>query len=297
MENDLISVLIPVYNSEKYLEESIKSIINQKFRNLEIILMNDGSTDQSGEICRKYKTLDKRIVYVESNHIGLTNILVKGFGLAKGKFIARQDSDDYSENLRFVKQLDWFKKSKEGVLCGTNCNIILENGASRKNWSIKYKDKDIKKRLAFSNCFTHSSVMFLKEAAQKVGGYDPEQKYSQDYDLWWKLSEIGELGNITDKLVTIRESKSSITSQNKIQQTEYFIKSAIKYFKSKNKNYTHAHIKKLSSEEYLNLLRFYYNDKLYNKVFFKDLNFRQKLVFFLNNYMVNKKLVKFIKNI
>ena len=141
------------------------------------------------------------------------------------------------------------------------------------------------------------STTILKEAAQKVGGYDPEQKYSQDYDLWWKLSEIGELGNITDKLVTIRESKSSITSQNKIQQTEYFIKSAIKYFKSKNKNYTHAHIKKLSSEEYLNLLRFYYNDKLYNKVFFKDLNFRQKLVFFLNNYMVNKKLVKFIKNI
>ena len=93
----MVSVIIPIYNTQDYLEECIKSVVNQKYSQLEIILINDGSTDMSGEICRKWAALDSRIRYVEKENEGQGIARNLGIQMAKGKYIVFIDSDDYME--------------------------------------------------------------------------------------------------------------------------------------------------------------------------------------------------------
>tara|TARA_B100000029_G_C17545466_1_gene948292 strand:+ start:306 stop:1202 length:897 start_codon:yes stop_codon:yes gene_type:complete len=295
MNDVLVSVIIPIYNAEDHLEKSVESILNQEFKNFEIILINDGSTDRSKEICKKYKLKDNRVIYLETEHQGLTGALIKALEVARGKFIARQDADDFSHQQRLKKQLNWFQTKKGRVLCGSNCNIINEKGKLRKNWSIKYSHKNIVNRLNYTNCFVHSSVMFLREAAKRVGGYEISQKYSQDYDLWWKLTTQGEVGNLKDKMVTIRERFSSISIKNKNNQTEDFLKSATKFFKYRLENKKFNKFNKLNTQEFNELLRFFYNDKLEYKIKFKDLNLKQIILFISNPYMIFRKSIKLLR--
>ena len=104
-QKPLISVILPVYNSDSFLEESIKSILNQTMINFELIIINDGSTDKSLEICENFKKIDYRILILSNKHKGLTKSLNEGINFASGKYIARQDADDLSDNRRFEKQI------------------------------------------------------------------------------------------------------------------------------------------------------------------------------------------------
>ena len=136
---------------------------------------------------------------------------------------------------RLEKQLIWFSNNDKKVLCGTSSKILKENNLYKKNWSITYKHNDIIKRLTYSNCFVHSSTMFIKEKAKKFGFYNEDLTYAQDYDLWWKLSMIGEVGNLKEELLVLRDRKDSISRSKSNEQTLDFIKSSIKYFAVKRK--------------------------------------------------------------
>ena len=131
-QKPLISVILPVYNSDSFLEESIKSILNQTMINFELIIINDGSTDKSLEICENFKKIDYRILILSNKHKGLTKSLNEGINFASGKYIARQDADDLSDNRRFEKQIKWFEKNPGSVLCGTN-TIIKDQNNKKKN--------------------------------------------------------------------------------------------------------------------------------------------------------------------
>ena len=108
-----ISVILPVYNSQEFLSQSINSILNQTYKNFELIIIDDGSTDKSKEICEYFSKKDNRIIFIDKDHEGLTISLNKALKIAKGKFIARQDADDVSLPERFEKQINWFLKMKE----------------------------------------------------------------------------------------------------------------------------------------------------------------------------------------
>ena len=108
--NNKISVILPVYNSEEYVSESITSILNQTYKNFELIIIDDGSTDNSKVICKNFSKKDNRIIFLDNNHIGLTRSLNKALEIASGHYIARQDADDVSLPNRFEKQIKWFLK-------------------------------------------------------------------------------------------------------------------------------------------------------------------------------------------
>ena len=130
MNKEKITIVVPIYNAEKYLERCIKSILDQTYENLEIILVNDGSTDKSLEICEKFKAEDNRIIIINKENGGVSSARNKGIDAATGKFIIFIDADDYIEKEMFeVLEEDLFKNNVDISMCGfrtvyVNGNIL-----------------------------------------------------------------------------------------------------------------------------------------------------------------------------
>ena len=294
----LISVIFPIYNASNYIDESLTSILNQTYNNFELILVNDGSTDDSLKKCKKYQQKDKRIKIINNEHQGLTKSLNDGIKSSLGTFIARQDADDISKKDRFEKQVNWFSFSNKRVLCGTNGFVVSPNGKIKQNKVISFDHNKIINKLRYTNCFMHTSVMFLKSAGKQFNFYNENLKYAQDYDLWWKLSTLGEVGNIPDKLVTVKRLKDSITLNKANEQTTDFINSSAEYFIHRN---TKLKVEKLKKTEHYDvnlhkkIMQFFYNDSLDNKVKFNDLTLKEKIISinYLSLYM--RKISKFLK--
>ena len=301
--NNKISVILPVYNSEEYVSESITSILNQTYKNFELIIIDDGSTDNSKVICKNFSKKDNRIIFLDNNHIGLTRSLNKALEIARGHYIARQDADDVSLPNRFEKQIKWFLKDKKRVLCGTNCKILTQNNEYKNNRSLKFSNSGIKKKLKYSNCFVHSSIMFSNKSAKIFKNYDENLEFAQDYDLWWKLSTLGKVGNLKEKLVILRNRKNSVSVKNENNQTLNFIKSCLKFYAYNKKILginDHKEIifyeKHDLTKNKIKIMKYLYNDKLDEKIYFKNLNIKQsfELIFYPN--LLIRKIIKNIIN-
>ena len=297
IKRNLISVIFPIYNASNYLDESLQSILSQTYKDFEVILINDGSTDDSLDKCKKYQKEDSRIKIINNKHQGLTKSLNDGIKFSTGKFIARQDADDISKVNRFEKQINWFSSSNNRVLCGTNGYVVSPNGKIRQNNVITFSHDKIISKLKYTNCFMHTSVMFLKSAAKKFNFYNQNLTYAQDYDLWWKLSTLGEVGNIPEKLVTVRRMVGSITLKKANDQTNDFINSSIEYYK---KRYKIEQLLDQNSKELENInnhkkiLQFFYSDSLDEKITFKNLTVKQKLLTFLYIKLYLRKISKYL---
>ncbi len=296
-----ISVILPVYNSDEFISDSISSILNQTYKNFELIIVDDGSTDKSKDICENFSKVDDRVKLIKNHHNGLTISLNKGLAIAQGKYIARQDADDISLPNRFEKQIEWFLKDKKRVLCGTNCKILNENNKYKLNRSLKYSNEGIRKKLEYSNCFVHSSTMYLRNSVQKLGLYDENLKYAQDYDLWWKLTTLGEVGNLEERLLIIRNRKNSISIKNKNDQTINFIKSCMKFY-AYNKQLININDNKginfyennKHTKDKVKIMKYLYNDKLDEKINIKNLNFRQLLQLINYSQLLLRKILKIL---
>lgn len=292
-----ISVILPVYNSEKYISESITSILKQSYQNFELIIVDDGSTDKSSLICENYAQQEDRIILIKNSHKGLTASLNDALNISSGKYIARQDADDISLPKRLEKQIFWFLENNKRVLCGTDCKILKENNTYKNNWSIKYKNSSIVKKLGYSNCFVHSSTMFIKDKAKDLGFYDENLIYAQDYDLWWKLSTTGLVGNLKEKLLILRDRKDSISRSRSNEQILDFIKSCTKYFSYRkgfvalndNRGIIFYEKNHFTANKTI-LLKFLYNDKLDNKIMLKDLTFKNCIRLFLYPSLLIRKI-------
>ncbi|MBA7489541.1 hypothetical protein ES702_00075 [subsurface metagenome] len=205
--NPKITVVMPVYNGEKYLKEAIESILNQTFTDFEFIIINDGSTDSSFEIIQNYEDERIKIINNEKN-IGLTKSLNKALKVARSEYIARQDADDVSLPNRFERQTRYFEKYPELALVGTSIYEIDENGNTiGKN--IALTNPGIKNLLR-GNKFTHGSVMFKKKVIDRLGGYNESLKYAQDYELWLRIAKHYEVRNLPDTLYQLRSHSKKI---------------------------------------------------------------------------------------
>ncbi|MBI2720866.1 MAG: glycosyltransferase [Bacteroidetes bacterium] len=218
----LISVLLPVYNAGKFLHESIESILNQTFSDFELIIINDGSKDNSKEIINSFN--DTRIVFIDQENIGLAASLNKGLGLARGKFIARQDNDDISLSQRFEKQLMFFEKNPNVALLGTAAEITDEQGRPTGRFHRHSSDSlTLKFTLLFNNPFVHSSVMFRKSVIEKTGSYSTDTAVFEDYDLWSRIARVASVSNLNEYLLKYREvltgmSKSAADYKEKVKR-------------------------------------------------------------------------------
>ena len=227
-----ISVIMSVFNHEKYLQKSIDSILSQSYKNFECVIINDGSNKNTKKILELNKLQDKRIKVINNKkRIGLTKSLNIAIKISKGEYIARQDSDDISYFKRFEEQLNFFKKNKKVIMCGTNGILIDNNDSFLKNIkNLENNYEKIKKKLIYENQFIHSSVMVKRNYLLEVKGYDEKFKYAQDYDLWCRLSIRGFLTNINKILVKIRQHNESITKKNKKEQNYYSILASIRHY-------------------------------------------------------------------
>lgn len=225
--SDLISVVLPVYNGEKYIAEAIDSILKQTYTNFELIIIDDGSTDNSLELIEKYKKQDSRIIIISRENRGLIATLNQGIEKAKGKYIARMDQDDISLPSRFEEQVNIMINDIKVVVCGSWINIF---GVNKKDKIVKYyeKDKQIKANLLLSCCFAHPSVMIRKNLMIDNNiWYNNDFENAEDYHLWTQLAKVGEFYNIPKVLLNYRFLETSITrvaDKNESQRKRIYTK-------------------------------------------------------------------------
>ena len=215
-----VSVIMPTLNVEKYVRESIDSIIDQTFKNFEFIIIDDGSTDSSKLIINSYS--DDRVVFVENEHnIGLTKSLNKGIELAKGEYIARMDADDISELTRFEKQYNYLINNPKCDVLGTWGNLIDENGDFVRSTSRNKTHEDIIATIFFYNPIIHASVLMKREIFKQIQ-YSSDFIYAQDYKLWLDLILNGmHICNLPEVLISYRVHCKNITVSDNSKQDFY----------------------------------------------------------------------------
>jgi len=217
----LVSVVMPVYNGERFLRDAIESILNQTYKNFEFIIVDDGSTDNSLKIIKEYQKKDKRIRLIENKkNLGQAKSLNKGLSLAKGKYYAKIDSDDIACKTRIEKEVDFLERNNNYVVVGSNLEIIDENNNTIGYRFYHQEDREIRKLIIIKSPFAHPSVMIKLSALKKIY-YDESFLYCEDYDLWFKLLKYGKGKNLSHFLLKYRVSKNQVKSKRlKIQLKE-----------------------------------------------------------------------------
>jgi glycosyltransferase involved in cell wall biosynthesis len=220
----MISVLMPVYNSENFLEESIKSILNQSYTNFEFLIYDDNSTDNSKAIIKKFKQQDSRIKFFFNNkNNGYAKLLNKMIFDAKYNFLARMDSDDISEKTRLEKQLNFLLQNPKVSIVGSFIEIIDKKGnfVRKSKYPINYLE--IKSALRDYCAFSHPTTMLRADFVKKLGGYRTNMEPVEDYDLWTRLAQVSTMHNLPEYLLKYRlhiDSVSFTRSNDQFLKTE-----------------------------------------------------------------------------
>ncbi len=308
MKNPLISVILPVYNAENYLAESIKSILNQTFKDFELILINDGSTDGSEDIILSFD--DERIVYIKNDiNLKLIKSLNKGIRAAKGYYISRMDADDIALPNLFEKQLAVFKRDSNVDIINIRSFLMTENGLTyRRSNSIITVNHDVHAHIVFlQNLISHPGVM-LKADILKLHEYCENEKEVpfQDVDLWNRLLNHGHYCYTIDEcLLLYRNTPTGVTNtlrtgrlakrlrycQN-ILETEYesyFTENSLKIILG---NFDVANISELIrlNKSLSNHITFIQENKGISKNGFSDLVFWKKNLMFVSSFMALKRV-------
>lgn len=209
--NPTLSVLLPVYNGSEFLEETLNSILQQSFTNYELIIIDDGSQDNSRKIIEDYRLQDKRITPIYKSHSGLADCLNIGASIVKGDWIARADADDLCKSDRFMKQLDYVARNPDIVILGSGFDLIDKNGNIIFKRSFNKSTNITKSMLVKSQCFPHSSIIIKTEIFRKVNGYNKNYVKAQDWDLWLRCEKFGKIAVLPERLIQLREHDNRIS--------------------------------------------------------------------------------------
>lgn len=215
MSDPIISVILPIYNGEKYLNDAIDSILNQSFRDFELILIDDGSSDSSLSIAQEYKNNDSRVVLIAQKNAGLAATLNKGISISKGQYIARMDQDDISLASRFYEQVKALESGSD--ICGCHFLVIDESSRLIDSFVMPRTDESILAVLSQGPPFAHGSVMFKRSFwdAHKLSYSVSKYPHAEDYFLWARFYECGaKFSNVDDFLFKYRVFPSSLSKVN-----------------------------------------------------------------------------------
>lgn len=212
-----ITVLMSVHNGERYLNDAMDSILNQTFTDFEFLIINDGSTDRTSEILQSYHDPRIKIINNEKN-IGLTKSLNKGLNIAVGEYIARMDADDISMPNRLNMQYSCMIDNPDLAICASSYEQIDENGSTIHIVRGYLGYEQLYYFLTFANWLAHSSIMFNRNTALQVNGYDDKLIRAQDYDLWYRISRVGKVIQIGEVLLKLRIHQENISSKYRNSQ-------------------------------------------------------------------------------
>lgn len=216
----LVSVVLPVYNCEKYLGEAIESILKQTLKDFEFIIINDASTDSTSEIIKKYAKKDNRIVVINNEkNMYIAGALNKGIKQAQTDYIARMDADDISFPWRLQMQYDLISSNSRVAVVGSDIQIVDENGEVLTYRSYKTTPVSLKRTMMRYSPFAHPVVMFRKSYAAEFGFYDPSKSPSEDVDLWFKLGSKYDFVSVPYPLLKYRLFMKS-SSNKKLRNVE-----------------------------------------------------------------------------
>ena len=232
--NTLISVIIVTHNRERLLTGAIDSVLRQKFSDFELVIIDDASTDNTGEVVKKY-LVDKRVKYkkVAKCH-SIAQVRNSAWPYVSGKYIAILDSDDiWCDDSKLNKQFEFLENNINVVLVGGGAIMINEQGEEINRVFEPVSDNDIKKDFFIKNPFFHSSVMYRLDTVKQLGGYDEKVNYGEDFDLWLRMGKIGQLHNIPDIFIKYRVHKDNEPNKHFFQA----IIDTLKVIKRNRKDY------------------------------------------------------------
>lgn len=207
-----VSVLLSCYNGARWLDKAINSVLSQTFKDFEFIIVDDGSTDNSAQIIKRFSEQDTRIVVISKDNTGLADSLNLGVQRARGLWIARLDADDVCEPTRLEKQMAKAKCNPSLVFIGSGLRVIDEEGTVLKSFRYPVSHGLLVRNLQTARKFPpHSSAFYRADAVRSVGSYRTQMRRSQDWDLWLRLSEVGRLTSLEEPLVRIRKHQDQIS--------------------------------------------------------------------------------------
>jgi glycosyltransferase involved in cell wall biosynthesis len=215
-QNPDISVVIPVYNGEAFLDETVQAVLDQTFKNFELILVNDGSTDHSWEMMKKYAKKDKRVILLKNpQNMGPIHTRNNGIRIARGKYLAILDADDVCLPRRFEIQYNYLETHPKIFMVGGSAIVINEKG-DKVGVFLRYNNPDkIAKKMAKLNCMIHTSIMYRNE---KGLFYRPRFLVSDDYDFMLRAISSGKkVTNLPVFLIKYRVNQNSVTFVRKNQ--------------------------------------------------------------------------------
>ena len=283
MNPPLVSVIMSVYNGEKYLVQAIDSILNQTYQNFEFIIIEDCSTDNSLDILEEYAKKDSRIKIIKKEkNIGIKGFIENlnlGISIAEGKYIARMDADDISLPERFQKQVDFLENNPEITLVGAQLNLINEQNKITGEAIAALQHRDIVKRITSQIQLFHPVIMFRKD--QNIQ-YREKFIYCEDYDLYLNLITQGKkLANINEKLLHYRILESSISRKGDNFVKKLMVEKALYFYKLRKENGQDLY-ETFNNEEVLEINNFEFKNKI-EELFFAleaaiKLNKKEKIV-------------------
>jgi len=229
LKNPKITVLLSVYNDEKYIGESIDSILDQTFKDFELLIVDDCSTDGTVDVIRKYKDSRIRLV-VNKKNVDITRSLNKGLKLARGKYIARLDSDDVSIPKRLEKQFNFLEDNKDYAAVGSRTEYIDGDGNHIGYWKQEISAEEIFYALSYRCCLTSSSMMFNRETVSKIGNYDESSSHAEDYEIFYRISRKHKIYVIPEYLIKyrIRENQRLVINNSPTRERTFKIASNTK---------------------------------------------------------------------
>ena len=214
-----VTIILPVYNAEKYLAESIESVLRQTYKHFKLLIVDDKSTDKSLKIAKELAAKDARIEIVErKKNIGLIGILNESLCLVKTEYVARQDADDAWYDNKLEMQMAYLSTHpKVGMIAGA-AEYTDEFGRFDNIDPAQVFHEDIVRTMLVRNFFPHSGVVIRKSVLDKCGNYSKSALHAEDYDLWMRISQIAEIYNLPQPIMRVRLNTNSVTGQNQVAQ-------------------------------------------------------------------------------
>ena len=283
MDQKLISVIMSVYNGEKYLVQAIDSILNQTYQNFEFIIIDDCSTDNSSHILQEYAKKDSRIKIIKKEkNIGIKGFIENlnlGISIAKGKYIARMDQDDVSLPERFQKQVIFLENNPKISMVGAQIDFINEKNEIIGEKIGALEHEEIVNKMTSQIQLFHPAIMFRNHQNIK---YREKFIYCEDYDLYLNLITQGKkLANINEKLLHYRILESSISRKGDNFVKKLMVEKALYFYKLRKENGQDLY-ETFNNEEVLEINNFEFKNKI-EELFFAletaiKLNKKEKIV-------------------
>lgn len=235
-----VSVIMPAYNRAKYISKAINSVLRQTFADFELIIIDDGSTDNTKEVLQKYLQ-DSRIKYIYQTNQKVSKARINGIKNSAGKYIALLDSDDYwLDEKKLEKQVSFLEKNPEYVLVSGGIIRAGENGKEISKTKNPEADQEIRKNMLLSCLIAPSAAMFLRSAYDRVGGFNINSDLSEDWQLFMDLGLIGKMYNFQDYFLGYLQGEQNRSNFNRRKNLKYNL-GLLKKYKSKYPNFWKAY--------------------------------------------------------